>query len=353
MPSPQGLDTIDLTNEQSDVVTEKRQIWRTEDEKLMISAFLTISNDSVVGTDQQGQTFWKRVAKYYNEHRLSRPERKAGPMKTHYHKVIAKVNLFIGILATQVKKRQSGASDDQIIQEARELYKIANKNLEFKFDHVWKMVKDEPKWSMQQGSEESSKKKKTRINEEGDYTSSNPSTPSFQSEDVNEAERRPIGQKAAKKKGRVKLLNPQQKLVVMGRRVLGRRGSWNADVAVQEPLLGFHHCGCSKFLSSFRLSFRGIARLSSTQLQVSKYFHAILAAILKLHNLLLDSPVPIGDDCTNQRWKSFKGYLGALDGTYIKVKVKESEKGRSRTRKGDIAVTALVVCDVNQNFIYL
>ncbi|KAG8370064.1 hypothetical protein BUALT_Bualt14G0078800 [Buddleja alternifolia] len=86
---------------------------------------------------------------------------------------------------------------------------------------------------------------------------------------------------------------------------------------------------------------------------VSKYFHEVLAAFLKLHTMFLVTPIPIGDDCTNLRWKFFKGCLGALDGTYIKVKVNESDKGRYRTRNGDIAVNVMVVCDINQNFIYL
>ncbi|KAG8371657.1 hypothetical protein BUALT_Bualt13G0111000 [Buddleja alternifolia] len=39
---------------------------------------------------------------------------------------------------------------------------------------------------------------------------------------------------------------------------------------------------------------------------VRKYFYEVLVAILKLHTFLLITPVPIGDDCTNPRWKSFK-----------------------------------------------
>ncbi|KAI5324677.1 hypothetical protein L3X38_033750 [Prunus dulcis] len=34
-------------------------------------------------------------------------------------------------------------------------------------------------------------------------------------------------------------------------------------------------------------------------------------------------PEPVGDNCTNHRWKWFKNFLGALDevnGTYIKVR---------------------------------
>ncbi|KAG8380631.1 hypothetical protein BUALT_Bualt06G0035800 [Buddleja alternifolia] len=70
---------------------------------------------------------------------------------------------------------------------------------------------------------------------------------------------------------------------------------------------------------------------------VIKYFHEVLTAVLKLHTMFPVTPVPIGDDCTNPRWKFFKGCLGALDGTYIKVKVSESDKGRYR-KKG-------VLCD--------
>ncbi|KAK6161405.1 hypothetical protein DH2020_004786 [Rehmannia glutinosa] len=86
---------------------------------------------------------------------------------------------------------------------------------------------------------------------------------------------------------------------------------------------------------------------------VSRHFHDVLNSVLKLHSLLLVSPKPIEDNCTNARWKWFKGCLGALDGTYIKVTVSESNKARYRTRKGDVAVNVLGVCDINMNFIYV
>ncbi|KAG8384008.1 hypothetical protein BUALT_Bualt04G0073400 [Buddleja alternifolia] len=86
---------------------------------------------------------------------------------------------------------------------------------------------------------------------------------------------------------------------------------------------------------------------------VSNHFHAVLNAVLRLHTLLRVTPRPIGHDCTNPRWKWFKGCIGALDGTYIKVKVNESDKPRYRTRKGDIVVNVLVACDMDQKFTYL
>ncbi|KAK4383126.1 hypothetical protein Sango_2805900 [Sesamum angolense] len=46
-----------------------------------------------------------------------------------------------------------------------------------------------------------------------------------------------------------------------------------------------------------------------------------------------------------------KGYLGALDGTFIEVRVPEHEKGRYRTPKGQVAINVLGVYDPNMQFI--
>ncbi|KAL0307946.1 UNVERIFIED_CONTAM: hypothetical protein Sangu_2488200 [Sesamum angustifolium] len=51
--------------------------------------------------------------------------------------------------------------------------------------------------------------------------------------------------------------------------------------------------------------------------------------------------------------KNCVGCLGALDGTFIDVRVPEHDKGRYRTRKGHIAVNVLGVCNPNMQFIYV
>ncbi|KAL0420417.1 UNVERIFIED_CONTAM: hypothetical protein Slati_3064600 [Sesamum latifolium] len=55
-----------------------------------------------------------------------------------------------------------------------------------------------------------------------------------------------------------------------------------------------------------------------------------------LHKVLLAKPTLIPDDCSDSRWKWFKGCLGALDGTFVDVRVLEHEKGRYRTRKREV-----------------
>ncbi|KAL6558434.1 hypothetical protein OROMI_018784 [Orobanche minor] len=86
---------------------------------------------------------------------------------------------------------------------------------------------------------------------------------------------------------------------------------------------------------------------------ISKYFHMVLKAVLKLHSLFFVDPTPIPDDCSDPRWQWFKGCLGALDGTYIDIKVPELDKARYRNRKGLVSVNVLGVCDKDMNFIYV
>ncbi|KAL0367477.1 UNVERIFIED_CONTAM: hypothetical protein Sradi_3637800 [Sesamum radiatum] len=86
---------------------------------------------------------------------------------------------------------------------------------------------------------------------------------------------------------------------------------------------------------------------------ISRYFHSVLNTILKLHTMFLAKLTPVPKDCLDARWRRFKGCLGALDGTYIDVRVPEHEKGRYRTRKGHCAVNKFGICNPNMQFIYI
>lgn len=48
-----------------------------------------------------------------------------------------------------------------------------------------------------------------------------------------------------------------------------------------------------------------------------------------------------------------QGCLGALDGTYIKVKVPAAKRKPYRTRKGEICTNVLGVCSRDLQFIYV
>ncbi|KAL0449386.1 UNVERIFIED_CONTAM: hypothetical protein Slati_1495000 [Sesamum latifolium] len=89
---------------------------------------------------------------------------------------------------------------------------------------------------------------------------------------------------------------------------------------------------------------------------VSKHFHRVLNAVLRLHPLLLAHPTPVPPNSNNSNFRYYKilqGYLGALDEPYIDVHVKAQDRARYRTRKGSIAVNVLGVCNRDMHFIYV
>ncbi|KAH6778908.1 hypothetical protein C2S52_010145 [Perilla frutescens var. hirtella] len=86
---------------------------------------------------------------------------------------------------------------------------------------------------------------------------------------------------------------------------------------------------------------------------ISRYFNKVLNAVLRIQDHLLKAPSPVRENSTDEKWKWFKNCIGALDGTYIKVKVSEIDKPRYRNRKGDTAINVLGVCSQDMQFIYV
>ncbi|KAG8483404.1 hypothetical protein CXB51_022245 [Gossypium anomalum] len=86
---------------------------------------------------------------------------------------------------------------------------------------------------------------------------------------------------------------------------------------------------------------------------VSRSFHNVLNAVIRLQDVLFKKAEPITDNSTDLRWKWFKNCLGTLDGTYIKIRVPTIDKPRYRTRKGDIATNMLGVCTPDIQFVYV
>ncbi|XP_010044171.2 protein ALP1-like [Eucalyptus grandis] len=86
---------------------------------------------------------------------------------------------------------------------------------------------------------------------------------------------------------------------------------------------------------------------------ISRYFNLVLNAVIRMHSVLLVSPEPVPEEYADERWKWFKGCLGALDGTYIRVRVPEVDKPRYRNRKGEITSNVLGVCSRDMRFVYV
>ncbi|PWA84262.1 hypothetical protein CTI12_AA156340 [Artemisia annua] len=86
---------------------------------------------------------------------------------------------------------------------------------------------------------------------------------------------------------------------------------------------------------------------------ISRYFKLVLDVVCRLHKEFCKTPVRVPNNETDERWKWFKGRLGALDGTYIKVKVPTCDRKPYWTRKGEICTNVLGECTRDLMFSYV
>lgn len=192
-------------NEGENAVKQRRSNWSCEEDMLLISAWLHVSKDPIVGTDQKGPRFWLRIWEEYDANRGDFEFQTKTQVKNHYGKMSSSVIKFNGIYKRISDRHPSGWSESQIMAEAHAIYKQEKKS-RFTWEHAWRVLKEEPKWRAVTKHHFS---KRTKTSEFGAYTSSsNPETPtSCENDDgISTPLVRPMGQKAAKRKAKAKVV---------------------------------------------------------------------------------------------------------------------------------------------------
>ncbi|XP_058782011.1 uncharacterized protein LOC131656283 [Vicia villosa] len=204
-----SLKTINLDEDvgTTSVVNIPKTRFQPKEDELLIQSWLNVSKDPIVGVDKKGDRFWKRIGEAYNKHRGKIfQERKPLTLKGRWHKKInPSVNKFVGCYKQAMNLKKSGSSEINIISAAYDIY-YQDEREKFTFESAWRLLKDEPKWLA--GSSEPSAKR-TKNSASGAYSSSsNPPTPTSNEDNSPSPSslRRPIGQKAAKRKEKEKLV---------------------------------------------------------------------------------------------------------------------------------------------------
>ncbi|XP_058764180.1 glutathione S-transferase T3-like [Vicia villosa] len=195
---------VGTENEERVVVKKKSREQFTRDEDiLLIQSWLNVSKDPIVGVDQKAESFWVRVAANYNQYRgESREklrEKLKGQLKCRWHRINGLVQKFVGCYKQAVNGKKSGTSENDVMAAANAFF-AQDQGTTFNLEYAWRLLKDEPKW-MGESIESSSKITKTYASE---ASSENPNTPSSYEFNSSSPMERPMGQKAAKRKGKAK-----------------------------------------------------------------------------------------------------------------------------------------------------
>ncbi|XP_074367392.1 uncharacterized protein LOC141707871 [Apium graveolens] len=191
---------IDL-NDDCEETEDLREItgqWRWVEDKLLISAWLNVSIDPLVGTDQKAEAFWERIHKYCEEDNPGVIKRGVVAMKKRWQRINEGAQKFGACYDEAQRKIGSGSNLDNIIEKAHQDHLI-NYKKNSNFELHWRELRRHPKWRTPPTSASS---KRTKISSSRAYSSEgNSDTPT--SEEFEPV--RPSGTKATtKRKGKGK-----------------------------------------------------------------------------------------------------------------------------------------------------
>lgn len=138
------LETAPLTTSKS----RKGKNFVPDEEIQLCRSFLSVSQNLVPENGQKNQAFWERVQNHYNQNRPGGvAERPARSLESKWGVIKHDVGMFLGHYEDAVKTCKSGATLEDILQKALELYKTKHpKNSAFVYIHCWLFSKDLPRW---------------------------------------------------------------------------------------------------------------------------------------------------------------------------------------------------------------
>ncbi|KAI5426789.1 hypothetical protein KIW84_032279 [Lathyrus oleraceus] len=189
------------TEKEERVVVKKRsrEQFTREEDILLIQSWLNVSKDPIVGVDQKAESFWLRIAASYNQYRGQLREKLGGQLKCRWHRINGMVQKFVGCYKIVLKGKKSGTSETDVMADAHAIF-AQDQGTTFNLEYAWRLLKDEAKWRIVKESIGSSAKI-TKTYASG-ASSENPDTTSSYEFNSSSPMERPMGQKAAKRKGK-------------------------------------------------------------------------------------------------------------------------------------------------------
>ncbi|RYR46762.1 hypothetical protein Ahy_A07g032571 isoform A [Arachis hypogaea] len=122
--NPRGLDAIDLNDD--DIENQRQdsiQHWHWKEDEMLISAWLNVSTDPIVGTDQKSEIFWSRIHIYCG----------VVACKKRWYKINKAIVQFAGCDDQASQNIRSGSNAEYIKELAYKLYSI-NYSKKFTFE---------------------------------------------------------------------------------------------------------------------------------------------------------------------------------------------------------------------------
>ncbi|XP_062217669.1 glutathione S-transferase T2-like [Phragmites australis] len=123
-----------------------RTKWTDKEDELFVSAWLNVSQDPVVGTDQSKETYWGRITKYFNTYRKPSMMTRSDKALINHMKLITDAVTKFTVHYRKVEQlNPSGTNERDKMARACTAYKAIEGKL-FAYTYCWVMLADHPKW---------------------------------------------------------------------------------------------------------------------------------------------------------------------------------------------------------------
>ncbi|KAM0867528.1 hypothetical protein ACQ4PT_041940 [Festuca glaucescens] len=177
---------------------KKGKNFSTHEDLVLCDAYLEITQDPIIGTEQRGTSYWKRIYDYFLAHIGEESDRNQNSIQHRWAHINEHVSKFCGALAQIEKRNKSGTTQVDKMKNALIKYREDEGNKAFGLMHCYEKLEDQEKWKNREANK---KQKKTSNSTPG---SSTPSANASRFEDEATSPNkdvsvtRPIGKKAAK-----------------------------------------------------------------------------------------------------------------------------------------------------------
>jgi hypothetical protein len=97
------------------VTTRRLGNYTQAEDEVLVFAYLNISKDATVGTNQSGKSYWCRISEYYNEHKKTRNSRTQHSLEHRWSDLQRDTSKFCVVYDKVLRLKKSGKNEnDQV-----------------------------------------------------------------------------------------------------------------------------------------------------------------------------------------------------------------------------------------------
>ncbi|XP_013679795.1 glutathione S-transferase T3-like [Brassica napus] len=119
----------------------------TQEDIILIGAWLNTSKDPIVSNEQKAGAFWKKIVEYYNSSPLlvGTTPREHGQCKQRWARINDLVCKFVGCYEMALREQRSGQNDNDVMKAALDIFH-SDQNMKFNLEHAWRELRHDVKW---------------------------------------------------------------------------------------------------------------------------------------------------------------------------------------------------------------